>query len=219
MIFKKEKCPKCSRKIEEKYSFCPYCGYKQPSSKEEYGLLGKEDSSSPDFVPLGLLDKAISALMGNLLKDVNFSSQEFAPEKMQNAEKKNKKNGISISISTSLDGQPKIKVSPMESSSNLKDKENFKNKFLTKPQIEKFSKLKKEEPKTEVRRFSDSMVYEIKLPGVTSLEGISIIKLENSIEIKAVTEEKAYLKLIPLNLQIKNYDFVEGKLVLELVIK
>src|SRR3989344_3748821 len=48
-----------------------------------------------------------------------------------------------------------------------------------------------------IRRFADRVVYEIALPGVKSIKDISITKLENSIEIKAVSKDKAYFKLIP----------------------
>ena len=48
---------------------------------------------------------------------------------------------------------------------------------------------------------------------------ISIVKLENSIEIKAVSKKKAYIKLIPINMPITNYQLEKGKLILELEAK
>ena len=45
------------------------------------------------------------------------------------------------------------------------------------------------------------------------------MKLENSIEIKALAKNKAYVKRIPINLPIINYDFSKEKLVLELGVK
>ena len=44
----------------------------------------------------------------------------------------------------------------------------------------------------------------------------SIIKLESSIEIKAVSKENAYSKLIPINLPITNFNFSNEKLILEM---
>ena len=75
------------------------------------------------------------------------------------------------------------------------------------------------QPKTNIRRFSDKIIYEIEMPGVKSQEDISIIKLESSVEIKAVGKNKAYLKLIPINFPITKYDLSNGKLVLELNVK
>jgi HSP20 family molecular chaperone IbpA len=79
--------------------------------------------------------------------------------------------------------------------------------------------LERKEPKTNIRRLSNRVVYELEMPGVESLEDISIIKLENSIEIKAISKNKAYVKVIPINLPITNYNLSEGKLILELGIK
>jgi hypothetical protein len=66
-----------------------------------------------------------------------------------------------------------------------------------------------------VRRLSDRIVYEIELPGVKASD-IIINKLQNSIEIKAFTKEKAFFKLLPVALPILNYYMKQGKLVLEL---
>ncbi len=45
------------------------------------------------------------------------------------------------------------------------------------------------------------------------------MKLENSIEIKAITKDKAYFKIIPLNLPIINYNILKEKLILEFGVK
>jgi HSP20 family molecular chaperone IbpA len=89
-------------------------------------------------------------------------------------------------------------------------------KNLSKDNIEKMMKLKKIEPETKIRRFSDTVIYEIKIPGVKSLSDISIVQLENSIEVKAVGEEIGYLKIIPINLPIKGYELENEVLEIEL---
>lgn len=53
------------------------------------------------------------------------------------------------------------------------------------------------------------------MPGVESIENITITPLESSIELRAIAEEKAYSKSIPLNLPIIGYEFSKGLLVLE----
>jgi HSP20 family molecular chaperone IbpA len=226
-MFKKRMCQKCRRKIDEKYSFCPYCGsgLSVDEEKEDWGMLGKNDfmpSMNEIKFPMGL-NTLFNSLMKNLTKEFDeqlsrnyFQGNEKQPVKV-------KKEGISISISTFGNGPPKIKVTQMGEKPKLQIQEEVKEKIkqdtFTKEKIKKFASLKREEPKTDIRRLSNKMIYEIEMPGVKSLEDISIIKLENSIEIKAVAKNKSYLKNIPINLPIINYNLSEGKLILELAIK
>jgi len=216
-MFKKKKCEKCGKKIEEKYSFCPYCGNNSNDDDEDFGMLGKNDFmpiANEMKLPLGL-NTLFNSLMKNLSKELDEQLKgNFAEDKS----KKVKKDGISISISTFGNGAPKIRVSPMRNQKIEQEKvnEKFKRNNFTKEKIKRFSELKREEPKTNLRRLSNKIIYEIELPDVKSIEDVSIVNLENSIEIKAIGEKKAYTKIIPIRLPIKNYDLSEGKLILEL---
>jgi HSP20 family molecular chaperone IbpA len=221
-MFKKKKCEKCGKKIEEKYSFCPYCGNKEDSENEtDFGMLGKND-----FMPLTdeiKLPMGFNALFNSLVKNL---SKEFDAQLKENMKEQNsgktKKDGISISISTFGNGAPRIKVSPMgnpQKAEPEKSTEKIKKNVFTAEKIKKFSELKREEPKTNIRRLSNKIIYEIEMPDVKSAEDVSIAKLENSIEIKAIGKKKAYAKIIPISLPIKNYNLSEGKLTLELSIK
>jgi HSP20 family molecular chaperone IbpA len=225
-MFKKRECNRCRRKIDEKYSFCPYCGNRFDSENpEDYGLLGKNDSFFPANeikLPIGF-NALFNSIMKNLTKEFDEQlSKSYFPE--QGKQPKNtKKDGISISISTFGNGPPKIKVTQLGENPKMQIQEEIKEKVksdtFTKEKIKKFASMKREEPKTDVRRLSNKMIYEIELPGVKSLEDISIIKLENSIEVKAIAKSKSYIKTIPINLPITNYNLSEGKLILELAIK
>ena len=42
-----------------------------------------------------------------------------------------------------------------------------------------------------MRRFADKIIYEISLPGVESTDDISVVRLENSIELRAIAKKKA----------------------------
>ena len=128
-------------------------------------------------------------------------------------------NKISISISTFGGGPPRISVNGMAKEKPKKIIEKKKEDTFTKERIKKFSSLEKIEPKTEVRRFANKVIYELEMQDVSDIDDVSILKLENSIEIKAVGKEKAYKKLIPINLPLTNYGLSEGKLILELGIK
>ena len=224
-MFRKNQCRKCKRKIDEKYSFCPYCGYKNESDSDEndWGMLGKDDFmplTDEIKLPLGF-NTLFNSLMKNLSKEFEeqLNTNYFGGDKKP---KKTEKGGVSISISTFGNGQPKIKVTPLGNNPKLKSEkthEKFKQTNFTKENIKKFANLKKEEPKTEIRRLSNKVIYEIELPGVKSMEDISILKLENGIEIKAISKNKAYVKTIPINLPIEGYNLSEEKLILELGIK
>jgi hypothetical protein len=229
-MFKKRKCSKCGKNVEGKYSFCPHCGNRIISGEEEvedWGMLGKEDSFFPANeikLPVGI-NALFNSVMKNLSKefDEQLSKNNFQQEDKQ--PKNIKKNGISISISTFGNGPPKIKVTQMGNgqSQNInvqeEKKESLKGNMFTKEKINQFSSLEKEEPKTSIKRLSNMVIYELEMPEVKSMEDISIIKLENSIEIKAISKKKAYAKVIPINLPIKSYNLSEGKLILELGIK
>ena len=219
-MFNKKKCPNCKSKVEEKFDFCPYCGNDLGSGLDD-GILGKND-----FTPLGNELRApmgLNAIINSMIKGM---SKEFEEANLnlpkEGKSKAIKKDGISISISTFGDGPPKIKINNMGDNKRIEPKkiiEKKKEDTFTKERIKKFSNLEKEEPKTDVRRLANKVIYEIEMPDVIAIDDISILKLENSIEIKAIGKNKAYKKIIPINLPITNYNLSEGKLILELGIK
>lgn len=222
-MFKKKNCNNCGKKVDNKHEFCPYCGsqisnhLKKRQKKGDYGLLGNDDSFAMEeglALPRGF-NMLMNTLMRNLEKQFSGLNQNVKTDK--NSPKIEKK-GIKISISTSIDKQPQIKIKSF-GNDTMKKQESVKSLpslNMSNSSLKKLRKLPREEASTDIRRFSDRVVYEINLPEVESLENISITKLESSIEIKAVSKEKAYFKLIPVNLPIRDYNFSEGKLVLEL---
>jgi HSP20 family molecular chaperone IbpA len=224
-MFKKNKCPKCKKGIEDKYSFCPYCGNKVYEGKDEgddWGMLGKDDFMAMDDIrlPAGF-NSIFNSLIKNLSKEMDAQLKKGMIDETE--PKKVKRDGVSISISTFGNGPPKIKVTQLGEKQNAEFREEkgkkFKSNLFTKEKTKEFTSLPREEPKTNVRRFSDKVVFELEMPGVKSTEDVSIIKLENSIEIKAIGKKKAYAKMIPINLPIKDYSLSDGKLTIELGVK
>jgi len=233
-MFGKKKCKRCGKKIDNEFSFCPGCGSPskdESENEEDWGMLGKEDFFK-DFperaeiqMPFGF-NNLFNSLIKNLDQQFREIDKEFGkaeiPREKQRIPPGIRKGGISISISTAPGRQPEIRV---HSSGNIpefrREEEQIKKIVQEKPdlsmqKLEKFSKLPQKEPSTNIRRLSNKIIYEIDIPGVKSLKDISIIKLENSIEIKAVAKDKAYFKLIPINLPILNKKLSQEKLVLEL---
>lgn len=159
------------------------------------------------------LEKQIEKEMRNLDKDMGKSLLDMDnPTSLMN--------GLTIRIDSS-NGTPMIKVSSMNNPSNSSEKEKtpkdnvgLKTQLTEEKAVEN-SKLPKEEAKTTVRRLTDRIIYELDIPGVEK-DNIHITKLQNSIEIKAFSKDRAYFKLIPVSLAILNSKLEEGKLVLEL---
>lgn len=219
-MFKKKKCKKCGNKINSKYDFCPNCGNPlAEESQEDFGMLGKNDFmllNNEIKLPMGF-NRLFNSLIKNLGKELNKELNDMN-EQTRIPRGQVKKTGVSIKISTSGNRPPEIKI---DSFGNKKTEQKKKikempQKNMPQKNLKRIAKLPKKEPITEIKRLSDKVIYEIKMPGVKSTEDISIIKLENSIEIKALAKDKVYFKLIPINLPITNYNLSKGKLVLEL---
>ncbi len=129
-------------------------------------------------------------------------------------EKMIKRGGISISISNE-DGTPRIRIGEMGNPASRKSKTVIKRK-ISKEDAERYAKLPREEAKSNVKRLSDRVVYEILLPGVKNIKDIFVHKLQNSIEIKAFGKDKAYFKLIPVDMNVERYGLKDEMLILEL---
>ena len=166
-------------------------------------------------------------IFNSLVKELDkqFKELDKEIEKDQGANKKVKRNGISINISSFGDNPPEIKIKsfgdvPMinENIQNrlVKPVQQIQTQKISDDDAKRLSFLPREEANATVRRLSNKLIYEIDVPGVKSIKDIFINELENSIEIKAIGKDRAYLKLIPLKFPIKKYSLKDDKLVLEL---
>ncbi|MEM4271841.1 MAG: hypothetical protein QXD13_02030 [Candidatus Pacearchaeota archaeon] len=216
MFFGKKKtikCEICRAKINEKYSFCPYCGSSlidEAEEAEDFGLLGKNDfltktAREPSFFSgFGISDKMISSLMKNLMKSFSTELKSMQGDNFENAEIHQLPNGISIKVSSKIP----------QKSQNPK-KTQLKKHKLTEEQINKISKLPRVSAKTNVRRFSDKVVYELAAPGIKTIDDIFVSKLENGYEIKALSDKKVYVNTLPINLPLKKYTIKDNKIFFE----
>jgi len=192
------KCVRCEGKLKEEYSFCPFCGMdlRNPEKDmQDFGALGRNNVQGHPMIgggSLGITDKMINSIFNSLMKgfekqmgDVeNVGGNDFEPE-VQNLP-----NGI------------RIKINP-----GMKKKSSKKRaqKMISQEQVERMSNLPRTEAKTDVRRFSDKVVYELKMPGVEDVQDIFITKLESGYEVKAIGKNRVYVNSIPVNLPLKNY--------------
>lgn len=211
-------CVRCGNKLDRAFSYCPFCGAKTEKKSSSWldGPL--------DFSELGTR-LPFSSLFRGIEKHLHEFDQALLPKKTEKTEGKEKpfmrSGGISISIS-STGGEPTIRVRPFSFGKPMLKEVRAREvsiepptKRLSRLQEERLAKLPKAEPSTKVRRLTDRIIYEIDLPGVQEKDVI-ISKLQNSIEIKAFTKDKAFFKLIPINLPILKHRLEKGKLILEL---
>ncbi len=226
MLWKKT-CKNCGRKIEKGFTYCPYCGFVINEEKDErdYGLLGKKDSFDlfEDEIKLPF---GFNTLFKKIVKEMDKQFRELDKELSKEKIPRNniKKGGISINISSG-DGFPIIKV---KSFGNIPEFKKIEKQIKTKPikervkipqiseeKARKLAKLPREEAESKVRRLSGRIIYEIDLPGVKSKKDIIVNQLENSVEVKAFSKDKAYFKLLPIKFPLLGYKFSKGKLILE----
>lgn len=240
-----KKCRRCNKKLGKGFDFCPYCGFEIAREKDGLLDEIDEDYESGDLDDIENLTREIGKSMGfdfidkfpfnqivkKLSKDIEKQfkdiDREIAVKKGREREEVTRKDGTEIrkttfpggfSIQIRMGGAPE--QMPMEILSSSKQpvvrqvvRQPIK---LSKKELENLSKLPRKEPETKVRRLTNKIIYEINLPGVKSLKDIMVNKLENSIEIKAISKDRAYFKLIPISLPIKRYYLEDEKLILEL---
>jgi HSP20 family molecular chaperone IbpA len=226
-MFSKKTCQRCGKKTSKDNSFCPRCGtpLNKSQKREDLGMLGEDDSfneleslSNSLFGGMGgingtFMNKMLSNTMRMLENEMQKEMKRGGgnPQNQNNSFPKTKIrlmiNGKEVNLNNP-NGEPK-------NNEKAEKQKSVKFRKFSEEQIKKFSKLPKKQPKTELKRIADKISYEIEMPGVESIEDVVITPLESSIEIKAISDEKAYSKSIPINLPIIDYAFSKGLLVLE----
>ncbi|MDD5192954.1 MAG: hypothetical protein PHF67_00025 [Candidatus Nanoarchaeia archaeon] len=206
----KKKCGRCGEKINKNFDFCPVCGSDQKSKnyKEDFGLLGKSD------IPDEPLFRT-----GNSFMEKMFETAFKVLEKQM----KNIPNDSMNPPATSLPNNMHIQFF-VNGKRVLPD--NFNNKqakpivkkiknVISEDRLSEISKLPREEPSSKLKRMSGKIIYEFNVPGVRNIEDIIINKLENSVEIKALAENKVYSKTLNIKLPVLGYKLVNGNLSVE----
>lgn len=212
----KKKCPKCENKINKNYDFCPLCGLnlKLKEDGEDYGILGKNDILEESFFSQGFGDTFMEKMLGQTMKML-----EKQMKKMPENEKLPKMHSnipISHSIQFFVNGK---RVFPVEENNNQQQpmlQQKVKVREMPIEKLERFARLPKKEPNSKVRRIGAKIVYELEVPGVNDLNDILINRLETSIEIKALSNDLVYSKILNVNLPILRYGLNNGNLILEL---
>jgi len=207
-----KKCPNCKSKINKGFDYCPSCGNNLRSEyeREDYGFLGKNDLINNHENTFGFGDSVIDKIFNNTLKLLEKQMKNLTEDL---TEKSSQNPGFpnNLRVQFFVNGknifsqQKKLKPVKQQPIINRIDNEKIK----------KFSKLPKQEPISKMKRLSGKIIYELEVPGVNNLDDVLITPLENSVEIKALSEDRVYSKILNLKLPILRYGLVDGNLIVE----
>jgi len=155
----------------------------------------------------GIFDKMIGSMVKQLSKDL------AKMDGMNGSNIGKMPSGFRIQISTGMPPQMNP-IAPTKKEKKVGIQE-FKEE-AGKEEIDRRKILPRENANSSVKRLSDRIIYEILIPGVKSKKDVIISKMENSIEVRAYSKEKCYIKTIPMKVEILGFNVEEDKLFLEL---
>lgn len=203
----KKKCSSCDRKIDRGFRFCPWCG--KPTKKvrqEDYGMLGLDDNNLQGNVQNSF--SLFGGSLGNILNQVTKQlSKELQNLDLDDLSKSKNPRGVEIRFST---GKPIQKVVKKSQEVNVFDEE------ISDAEIQRRKKLSVEIAESKVRRLPEGIIYELDTPGVRSKQDVSIIRMENSLEIRVYTKDKCYIKTIPIKVDVLKYGVKDGKVLVQI---
>lgn len=223
-------CPRCRKKLEKSWGFCPNCGFK---------IQGNEFVSFDEIFER--MHKQMEKMFRQTEKDFEVFDlspvfREFPTDK--------KAKGFKITIRSGTGTEPEINVRTF---GDVKEEELKKEIYehlgtakqgptqraTQKPKMQvigggygneqkppkKELKMPEptEEPKASIRRLESKVVVDIEIPGVESEKNVDVKELENSVEVKAIAGDRAYFKILtkPSNFRLSEKKFGKGRLHLE----
>ncbi len=234
-MFGKKKCSNCNRKVGKDFDFCPYCanGLKDP---KDYGLLGQDDDilafNQPIFKSNKESDTFLDKIFESAFKVVEKQIQKISEEEMKamrNSSRINNNselngnfqlfiNGKRVNLPRNLAG---VQIGEMNgnriTNNKIPNQQKAKMPKVSDETLKNSAKLPRKEPKTQLTRNSERVIYELDTPGIQSLNQVLINQLENSIEVRAYTDKTVFNKTLSIKLPLLQYTIKpeEGKLVLE----
>ena len=213
----KRKCSQCKNNVKKDFEFCPFCGKMMKSrfDNQDYGFLGKNDFIGEQGIDFGssFIDKIFNSAMKeipSIIKNIERQMNENEPVSRPVG---------NFNIQFFVNGKnvnPEIRetrgdIEPRRNIESIK----ISNKF-SKEKMNRLATLPRIEPESKVKRISGKLIYELTVPGVNNIEDVFINQLENSIEIKAISDKSIYSKTLNIKLPILGYNLEQGSLFLEL---
>ena len=181
--------------------------------KNSHQKEGNASNENP-FSQFGINDQFLNSVMNQMIKTLNKQMKNIQEAEVESVESEAEieqlPNGIKIKIS-----QPHSHSHSHPQQTTKREKARTLIKQITEEQIQRMSSLPRAEAKTNVKRLSDKVIYEISAPGISSPEDVLISKLESGYEIKAIGKKKVYVNTIPITLPIKGFAFDSKTLFVE----
>jgi len=228
------RCRRCGFGLEGSWSFCPRCGTRKDSDMmDSFGrdlfsqLFSQMKNSFKDMEGFErMFEKDLEALdLSPWFRHKQGDEERFKPIQGK---------GFSVHITRGTGMKPKVDIKTYGDvngegiEKELYDKFGLEKKVQLErekrsprfgfPSITKRSVPKStEEPKAEVRRIGDKVTVDINMPGVKSPEDVEVKELESSVEVKAITGDNAYFKILtkPAQFRLVGKSLKDGMLHLE----
>ena len=191
----KKKCPSCEKKIESKFSFCPHCGtsFSTKVKNNDFGMLGATDDlgkiAGELKLPFGM-EKMMGSLIKQLEKQMGSMNFEGADGMPKGIKIKIARNPQMNQMGQMMRQKPRVQ----DSIPKISEKENRRRMTLPKINVD-----------SKVKRLSNTIIYEIETPGVKKKEDVVLTELATGLEIKAYSNDKCYVKFIPLKVEVIQY--------------
>ncbi len=220
-------CQNCGTEADEKWSYCPKCGTH---------LHGREDfvrqglGEFPDFGSL------LEEIMKGIDEMTNVFGKTYDKKDFEKAHHDFRDlfdmplgvGGVSVRISSTEDKKPQFDIKTF---GNLSGHESDLKKWFgmpgmgenleEEPGIDALTGRKPpkvtEEPKTIINRIDNKLEFRISVPGVMSESDVNIRQLQESIEVRAYKDDKAYFTLfsIPPGSKIRSKRLENEVIILE----
>ncbi len=215
-------CPRCGNELNDDWKFCPACGLERGGNQAD--AFGR-DLFSKLFKKMNM-DK----MFENDIQAIDLSPffKKVGPRK---AGMRPKGNGFTIRIKSGTGMRPKVNIQTLgdvnretvekvvQSRFGIRGKPGEMNEERRKshPAMERAMPKVTEEPKADVKRIGGKFTVDVEMPEVKNPDEVEIRELASSVEVKAVTGDKAYFKILtkPHNVRLSGKSFRDGILHLE----
>lgn len=237
------RCRRCGFELDGGWSFCPKCGARKGDMMDSFGrdifsqLFSQMKDSFKDMDNLErMFDKDLEAL------DLSPWFRREQPREKRVKPIRGK--GFSVHITRGTGMEPKVDIKTYGDVNRERIERELHDKFgvekkerpvpvkapagrrfpfpglkKTGPGSSAWKPLPKstEEPKADIRRVGNKVTVDIEMPGVRSGDDVEVKELESSVEVKAMTGDKAYFKILtkPAQFGLTGKSLKDGVLHLE----
>lgn len=164
-------------------------------------MLGIDDNVEKQGNPIPFVGGGLGAIFNHLTKQLS--------KELQNLNLGDGNKGIEIRFSTGIPNQKINRVATSKESL-------IGEEPIEESERERRKKLPVFSAESKIRRLPEGLIYEIDVPGVSSKRDVSILKMENSLEVKAYSPDKCYIKTIPLKADILKYGVKDEKIFVQI---